>query len=195
MPAQPGSAGLRRGDCTDSEAPAARVFADTGSRSSLALLQSLYYRDYEQLPEIVTAEPEQIPGLLEQDDAGLLIGDGALRFLAEHEENRARFICTDLATWWRRRTGLPFVFALWAYPLHAADVEALESLDALFEASLAAGEAAFEQIVAAADPQLSRSLDARRYLSENLHYRLGLPERAALAEFRGALAAARLLKL
>ena len=36
---------------------------------------------------------------------------------------------------------------------------------------------------------------ARRYLSENLHYRLGLPERAALAEFRGALAAARLLKL
>lgn len=184
---------LRRGDCSNSDAPAARVFADTGSRSSIALLQSLYFRDHGQLPEIVTAAPEQIPELLERDDAGLLIGDGALRFLAEHQQDRARFICTDLATWWRQRTGLPFVFALWAYPLHAASVAAVESLDALFEASLHAGEAAFDQIVAAADPELSRSLDARRYLSENLHYRLGLPERAALAEFRGALQAADLL--
>ena len=46
--------------------------------------------------------------MLAQHDAGLLIGDPALKV------DRSRYHTLDLAEEWIRNTGKPFVFAFWA---------------------------------------------------------------------------------
>ena len=165
------------------ESPVRRILADSGSRSSIALLEALYFQANGVLPEIQSEEPDRIVERLGPDEGGLLIGDGALRFLdqmRDHPDSTIEHL--DLAGWWHRSEQLPFVFALWAYP------KSRPVPDAVFEASLTAGENNITAIIAAA----GRS-DARRYLTENLHYRLGLSECAALQRFHERLAAAGLL--
>ena len=49
-----------------------------------------------------------IEKMLAEHDAGLLIGDPALKI------DRARYHTLDLAEEWIRHTGKPFVFAFWA---------------------------------------------------------------------------------
>ena len=46
--------------------------------------------------------------MLAEHDAGLLIGDPALKV------DRSRYLTFDLAEEWIRLTGKPFVFAFWA---------------------------------------------------------------------------------
>ncbi|MCR9142029.1 MAG: hypothetical protein NXI24_07240 [bacterium] len=167
----------------DFASPVRRILADTGSRSSIALLQSLYFRANGQLPVIETENPERIADRLEVDDGGLLIGDGALQFLDRVRSGGAPdYEILDLARWWYESEGLPFVFALWAYPLDRP------LADRIFEDSLAAGERHMDRIIAAAERP-----DARAYLTENLHYRLGPEERAALERFRQRLTEAGLM--
>ncbi|MEQ9363659.1 MAG: MqnA/MqnD/SBP family protein, partial [Leptospirales bacterium] len=167
----------------DFTTPVRRILADTGSRSSIALLQSLYFQANGVLPVIETESPERIAARLGPDDGGLLIGDGALDFLDRTgAESEPAFEILDLARWWHESEGLPFVFALWAYPIERP------LADRVFEESLAAGEANMDRIIAAADRG-----DARSYLTDNLHYRLGPLELSALERFRQRLAEAGLL--
>lgn len=164
--------------------PVRRILADAGSRSSIALLQSLYFRANGVLPSIEIERPEHIARRLGPEDGGLLIGDGALEFL---DSRRAAdvsdvFETIDLGRWWRESEDLPFVFALWAYPRERP------LADELFEQSLAAGEREMDRIIDAAERD-----DARRYLTQNLHYRIGPDERRALERFRQRLTEAGLL--
>jgi chorismate dehydratase len=62
-------------------------------------------------PEYFTCPPDLTEMLLEAD-AGVLIGDAALR--ARHEAPDRGLIVTDLGQAWRAWTGLPMVFAVWA---------------------------------------------------------------------------------
>ena len=86
-----------------------RVALDTSSRSSVALFRVLAQHLYGIAPEYVDAAPD-LPQMLEQADAALLIGDPALRApwrelgIDKH----------DLGEAWKELTGLPFVFAVWA---------------------------------------------------------------------------------
>lgn len=162
--------------------PVTGVLADVGSRTSVALLQVLYHAGNAALPEITPLSPAEIPDRLDENSGGLLIGDGALAFLDRPAEDRERFEVYDLARLWYESEGLPFVFALWAYPRNAA-VD-----DAIFEASLAAGETAIDEIIAAAAYP-----DARRYLTEILHYRVSADDLRGLERFRERLAACDLL--
>jgi chorismate dehydratase len=50
--------------------------------------------------------------MLLEADAGVLIGDAALR--ARYEAQRRDLVVTDLGEAWRDWTGLPMVFAVWA---------------------------------------------------------------------------------
>src|SRR5208282_3814048 len=52
--------------------------------------------------------PPDVEQMLRQHDAGLVIGDPALRI------DRTRHFTYDLAEEWIRLTGKPFVFAFWA---------------------------------------------------------------------------------
>ncbi len=156
--------------------PVSGVLADVGSRTSVALLQVLYHARNGTLPEITSLSPGEIPDRLDKNHGGLLIGDGALAFLDRPAEDRERFEVYDLARLWYESEGLPFIFALWAYPL-SAPVE-----DSVFEASLQAGETSIDDIVAAASYP-----DARRYLTQILHYRVSEGDLRGLARFQERL--------
>lgn len=82
------------------------VALDTSSRTSAALIQILYREYFGRLPKLEPAAPD-LPSMLERHDAALIIGDPAI--LAD----RSRLHVYDLAAEWRKRTGLPFVFAFW----------------------------------------------------------------------------------
>lgn len=152
---------------------------DEGSRTSAALSRLLLFRR-------VGVEPQRtrLPigaGLGDSDaDAVLLIGDRAMHTPAE--ELRSQFVAEwDLAEEWRRDTGLPFVFAVWA-ALPGVDGA---SLAALFEAMRDDGIVAFSQIAQQEGPPLGLTVEhAERYLRQNLRFTLGPRERRGLELFR-----------
>ena len=95
--------------------------ADTSSRTSVALAQVLLARKYGLRPR-VRPYPPKIDDMLEVADAGLIIGDPALRLDPEQTDWRGRPIFVyDLGLEWVDLTGLPMVFAVWAVKNLAAN--------------------------------------------------------------------------
>lgn len=114
--------------------------------------------------------PPEIDTMLAQCDAGLLIGDPALRV------DRSRYYTLDLAEEWIRYTGKPFVFAFWAVRADALR-EADPALDvaAVFRESRDHGlePASLNEIGREWGPRLGLSeKDVHSYLTENIHYQL-----------------------
>lgn len=151
----------------------AAIYCDSGSRSSVSLLQILMAETFGNLPETITMDPGLIPELVQKKGhAGLLIGDNALAF-ADSPQAR-NFSIRDLGAWWQETQGLPFVYALWA---------GLDPLDDnFFLQSLAAGLEHLDQIAS-----LSPYSRAREYLKQRLHFRLSQRDQAGLARFRELL--------
>jgi chorismate dehydratase len=81
------------------------------SRTGVLLAQMLLSQRYGVAPEYFSCPPELTEMLLEAD-AGVLIGDAALRAL--YEAPRRGLTVTDLGQAWRQWSGLPMVFAVWA---------------------------------------------------------------------------------
>ncbi|OZV76244.1 ABC transporter substrate-binding protein [Micromonospora echinospora] len=81
------------------------------SRTGVLLAQLLLGERYGVCPEYFRCPPDLTQMLLEAD-AGVLIGDVALRAL--YEAPRRGLAVTDLGQAWREWTGLPMVFAVWA---------------------------------------------------------------------------------
>ncbi|MBU2667722.1 menaquinone biosynthesis protein [Actinoplanes bogorensis] len=81
------------------------------SRTGVLLAQMLLAEQYGAEPEYFRCPPELTQMLIEAD-AGVLIGDPALR--AMYEAPRLGLQVTDLGQAWRDWTGLPMVFAVWA---------------------------------------------------------------------------------
>lgn len=149
-----------------------RLFLDRGSRSSSVLLQILFYNVMNVRPDVVEADPEAIPDLLGPGEGGLLIGDNALEFRERSDQNR--FIQVDLASWWHEFTGgLPFVFALWAYP------RSKPVPHGIFDESLNIGLENLEEIAGS-----SHYIDVLDYLKNTLHYRLTEDDKKALSLFK-----------
>lgn len=90
------------------------VWADRGSRSSVALLQVLLAERYGLLPEFRETEPE--PGRRLPAGEGLLvIGDRCFAQAgAVARDNPDDLRMHDLGALWKDLTGLPFVFAAWS---------------------------------------------------------------------------------
>jgi chorismate dehydratase len=89
----------------------AKVALGSTSRTGVLLAQMLLADRYGANPEYFTCPPELTQMLLEAD-AGVLIGDVALRAL--YEAPRRGLSVTDLGQAWREWSGLPMVFAVWA---------------------------------------------------------------------------------
>jgi chorismate dehydratase len=81
------------------------------SRTGVLLAQMLLAEKYGAEPEYYRCPPDLGQMLLEAD-AGVLIGDPALR--AMYEAPALGVEVTDLAQAWKDWTGLPMVFAVWA---------------------------------------------------------------------------------
>jgi chorismate dehydratase len=145
------------------------VALDTSSMTSVALMKVLFER-WLGGGRTYTAMKPNVEAMLAGHDAGLVIGDPALKV------DRARYETIDLAEEWIRLTGKPFVFAFWAVRSDALK-EASPSLDlaAVFQKSRDHGlePANLNQIAREWAPRLDiGEAEVRSYLTQNIHYQL-----------------------
>ncbi|MHB9004094.1 MAG: menaquinone biosynthetic enzyme MqnA/MqnD family protein [Coriobacteriia bacterium] len=80
------------------------------SRTSQVLARVLLEKRWDTSPAYVEMPPD-LPAMLRDADAALLIGDEAIRTYWEQPEGLFTY---DLGTEWTRWTGLPMVYAVWA---------------------------------------------------------------------------------
>ncbi len=88
-----------------------RVALGSTSRTGVLLARMLLEQRYRVAPSYFSCPPDLTEMLLEAD-AGVVIGDMALR--ATYEAPLRGLVVTDLGAAWRDWTGLPMVFAVWA---------------------------------------------------------------------------------
>ena len=151
----------------------ATVALDNSSRTSAALVRVLLQRFYSRPVSVAAANPEP-ERMLQHADAALLIGDPALTF------DGGKVIVYDLAAEWKKFTGLPFVFAVWAGHEHAE----LRRFCADFEASRDYGLAHLDDIASDYAPRLGLTPEAVKvYLTENIDYSLDEENRKGLELF------------
>lgn len=153
-----------------------RIGLDTSSRTSAALIRILCRESWHIDPEFVNVPPSAAVRI-QGTDAALVIGDPAL-FL---DYRAAGFDKIDLGAEWTGFTGLPFVWAIWAGREGAIDEEAVGAL----QEALERGVAASDEIADAYCKGRYAGHEAlcRRYLRENIRYKLGDREQAALARY------------
>src|SRR5712691_1605869 len=145
------------------------VALDTSSLTSVALTKVLFSKWWGQ-GRSFTPMPPDIEKMMAEHDAGLVIGDPALRV------DRSRYLTYDLAEEWIRLTGKPFVFAVWAVR-QAALKNAPPALDlaAIFQDSRDHGLLAenLRRIARKWAPRVGLSeADVNNYLTENIYYGL-----------------------
>jgi predicted solute-binding protein len=146
------------------------VGLDPASMSSAHLLRVLE-------PSIFPGPPEYHPRLDPTCDAFLLIGSQAIDF---RRTQNASWNYLDLGEAWKRQTGLPFVYALWAI---RPDLPQPSQIAENFRAA--------KRSVAAAIPSIAAGEDdpdfALEYLTRHIRYEIGPLEKAGLDHFRGRL--------
>jgi chorismate dehydratase len=143
------------------------VALDTSSMTSVALVKVLFAKWWGGGRTFSAMAPD-IETMLEANDAGLVIGDPALKI------DRTHFITYDLAEEWIRLTGKPFVFAFWAVRKQAL-VDTQFDLTAIFQESRDRGlmPGNLDQIARDWAPRLGlREHEVKRYLTEHIHYYL-----------------------
>jgi chorismate dehydratase len=169
------------------------VALDTSSLTSVALTKVLFSKWWGAGRTFTPMAP-QVDQMLHEHDAGLVIGDPALKV------DRSRYHSYDLAEEWIRRTGKPFVFAFWAVRQAALeDAPAALDLARIFQESRDHGlQADSLQLIARRwAPRIGLSeAEVKTYLTENIDYDLdeacldGLRLFYRYAEESGALPAA-----
>ncbi len=157
-----------------------KILTDSGSRSSVALLDALLYKTTGKLYPLEETHPDLILNGISSEISGLLIGDAALEFeknyIIGNRDHKYRVI--DLSFWWNRIFNLPFVFALWAYPrgtVFPTD---------FFTGSLRAGLSpeGIRDIVKNSDFP-----ETEHYITESLHYFMNQDDLKAVELFRSLL--------
>ena len=145
------------------------VALDTSSMTSVALTKILFEKWMGGGRTFTTMEPD-IDKMLSECDAGLLIGDPALRV------DRRKYHTVDLAEEWIRYTGKPFVFAFWA-----VREKALREADPALDIATIFRESRDHGLIPENLGEISREWaprvslseqDVRSYLTENIHYQL-----------------------
>jgi chorismate dehydratase len=146
------------------------VAVDTSSRTSVALLQVLFAKFFGG-PRSFTPYAPDLPAMLRDHDAALLIGDAALQVPGDSGPYRY-----DLAHLWHEMTGKPFVFAFWAVRLEALNRQAPgQNLTTIFQQSRDHGLLP-ENLAVIAREWASRvdmsEPEVHDYLTRNIHYYL-----------------------
>ena len=149
------------------------IALDGASRSSAALVR-LLTRVRGLAPRFVEVAHAEVTTAARGTTGALVIGDAGFT-VADRTPH-----VYDLGAEWKRLTGLPFVFAVWAGRPDAVD----EAGIALLRESLARGLAARPAIARAwAEAHGGAPAFYERYLTENIHYRLGAEELSGAGAF------------
>jgi chorismate dehydratase len=141
------------------------IALDPASRTSNNLVRILLEKYYRIKPQYVSPD--------EPADGQVMIGDPAIAYRQSHPDERY----LDLSQSWHSHTGLPFVFAAWAVRKDAPDVKGIAR-----QLRSAAVLGLNERHV------IARSPFEYRYLTENLYYHMGNPQRRAIDAFAADLA-------
>ena len=163
------------------------VLLTASSRTSIALLELLCREVWKIHPRFVEARAEasdldHLAGL--PHDAVLVIGDPALLLSARGAYPEI----ADLGEEWKRWTGLPFVFAVWA-ARRAADPAAVQRGHQSLLASRDWGLAHLDDLAADAARATGIALPACREYFAGLDYALSYKHLAGLTDFFRRLAA------
>lgn len=146
-----------------------RVYLDYQSRTSVELLKYLMKEYWGISPEIIQAENESYRDEIKNDTAGLVIGDRAF------EQRKVSTFIYDLGSEWKKITGLPFVFAVWASRKKLPD-EFIEE----FDKANAMGLDHIDEIVYEANFGL---FDLKKYYTLHLSYNLDLAKKEGMKRF------------
>ena len=153
----------------------ATLAADTSSRTSVALASVILSRRYGAHPRVI-ARPPDLVRMLEDADAGLIIGDPALHL----DPGALGDYVLDLGAEWTALTGLPMVFAIWAGRKEAITPE----VEAVFQASYQFGRDRLDDIIRVEAAQRGiRPELAREYLTRRIVCELGPAEYEGLKLF------------
>ena len=133
------------------------VALDESSRTSATLVKVIFREFLEREPEWTTRSPD-LNEMLNRNDAALIIGDPGMTF------PRTGLKVWDMASLWRNYTGLGFVFAMWM----VRDEERARKVD--FAGARDEGITSIEEIIDAYKDRIP--MDLRRYLTENIVYRI-----------------------
>ena len=149
------------------------IAADTSSRTSNGLLRILCAERFGIQPELrpMSPEPER---MFRECDGALIIGDPALYL--DPSAHGVRKV--DLGAEWTAMTGLPFVWAFWAGRPDVLDEPHLQALTDARDRGVAASDE-----IAADYCGPERADLGRRYLKDNIYYRLGEREEAGLRQY------------
>lgn len=172
-----------------------RIALDRSSRSTQALTRILCAKRWHIEPEFFEAEPN-LKAMLEAADAALLIGDPALRFAlngtATYGRNSgANLFVYDLVEKWRGLTSLPAVLAVWAGRPEVITKDVVHD----FQESLVYGLQHLDEISkeGAAEMKLPAA-ELRRYLTENIDYRLDAENLLGLRRYYDLAAEVRIIE-
>jgi chorismate dehydratase len=156
------------------------VALDTSSRTSVALTKVLFGKFWDGERTFLSHDPD-VEQMLAKCDAALVIGDTALR------ANTFGYHVYDLATEWKKLTGKPFVFAVWAIRMAAlkGNLQATEVVE-IFQRSRDNGLKPdhVDALAREWSPKIGISeQEVRTYLTENIHYHLDPANLEGLALF------------
>lgn len=149
------------------------IALDESSRTSAALVKIIFREFLGFEPGWVSAAPD-LRQMLVSNEAALIIGDPAMTI------SRQDLKIFDMASLWRKHTGLGFVFALWMISPDASS----ESRAIDFVAARDEGLARAEEIIDFYQPLLGLTRDElNTYLHENISFSLDTELRAGLDLF------------
>jgi chorismate dehydratase len=156
------------------------VAHDRGSRTSVALAQIIFREFYKTHPSFHAADPD-LAGMLKSNDAALIIGDVALKFMEQNEipdiekerplvrEGAEPLYVFDLMERWGVLTGLPFVFAFWASRAGFSDVSVADALNQSRDVGISNIATIAERY---AEPLSMKKEFLQSYLEHNVYYYL-----------------------
>lgn len=154
------------------------VALDTSSRTSATLVRIILEKFYRLSPQYAQFTPD-LPQMLERHDSALIIGDPAI--LAANEAAKFGYQVYDLAIEWRKATGLPFVFAVWAVSQKMAQNREISKI---FLEAKQLGLSARNDIAQYYSETLSLSVQfLLQYITENINYDLDEENLAGLHQF------------
>jgi predicted solute-binding protein len=138
---------------------------DSGSRTSVMLARVILAEKYGATPSVIS-RPADLPSMLSEADAALIIGDAALKL----DPASLPFETLDLGEVWNKMTGLPMVFAVWS----GRKEFMLPAYEQAFRGSCRYGLEQMDAIVS--HESVTRGFPAalvRKYLTEHIVFELG----------------------
>ncbi|NIV41005.1 MAG: hypothetical protein GWN11_08525 [Candidatus Dadabacteria bacterium] len=153
------------------------VALDKRSRSSSALIKIILEKFYNICPQYYYRDIDE--GFLADIDSGMLIGNAGLHAKFYPQQG---FTVYDLGQLWTEHTGLPFVYAVFAY--HKDNQEKIDSVGKSILESKTSGQKYIEEIIKDQAPKLGLTKEiCFHYLSKSIRYDLGINEIEGMKKF------------